>query len=1101
MSSWRCGFLLCALLLAAPALTAGEALPPAAPDKKAAPADAPPLMPPAGAKTDLWKLPGGAVIEITPEKYQELLDKIARLEAIAAKPAAPTSCVLDKGRIENGFVLFTAQFKFHADRADAVFGLACGQAKALAAQQQDGRTPMLSSDANGFLVQVDKPGDYVVSLDLSLPLTQRAGGSRGFELDLPRAVVTSLEMDLPADARALRIGGKDVAETSLKFKNGRLDGFLGSEPQLTLSWHGAPAAGVAPLQTSRGRVLVRAEEGWLTTDAELVLHTSGGLVGQWVVNVPAGAELKAAAADQSRVQINRTDEAGGVRYTILLKEPSDDDLTLTATVRTPLPAGKRAPVGPFLVAGASRQTGVVLVSSSTPDARLILHPDAELTRRELTEEERRASPRLTAAYDYVAGSTKTPWLEVETASALGAVKVQTDYAFALDRVGIGGALEWRATTTFSTSSSLQTGMGHVDVQVPAECEVLDSRNGVPPFDKETGIVHIPFEPGPTGSSVASLKVRYRLPPPGTTRGPASLSLPLPRPLQFSDGGARIGVTVPDDVELLPNAESELKEAHRLNWRATQSPDHVAFAIQPYRQEIHVASVIDVTLHDATAQVKQDMRLRFPHIAAKQLTLRAPATVAASLQVLDGGELAPPAPESPETRTLLPQGTGQEQVITLQYSFAASDFPLSGTQGRGVGGEGIAVPLVSLAEAANGETKVRIWSDAGPLPAPPGGAWMEQNIEEVKGINRLPVLVLKAMRPDARLALRFGDPSGAPPATVLVDRALFRASLVGDLWTIHASYLLRQLGDPTLEVQLPGSPSALQLHVTLDGRQVDWQALENSDQDESGRHTARLRLATDLVRKPAVLDVIYQISAGRGAAGVFQTTLALPRLVGDPGLAPTRWEVTLPSGWLALGPEVGEAAGWTVAFHNLLLTPRLAITSASLESWFAGSEVATRGGDAAAPSIVCWQGAGEALTVTKVWQPFWLLLCSLVFLALGLRLFVLARQAYAGRKRASLWFWCTAMLVFPTLAALWVLRPTLLYAIAYGCEPGAAVLFIVLTAQCLMLERYRRQIVFLPNFRRARTGSSLLRANGLNGLKSEPSTVDVPRPAGSSQKQG
>ncbi len=405
------------------------------------------------------------------------------------------------------------------------------------------------------------------------------------------------------------------------------------------------------------------------------------------------------------------------------------------------------------------------------------------------------------------------------------------------------------------------------------------------------------------------------------------------------------------------------------------------------------------------------------------------------------------------------------------------------------------------EATGGESKVRILCDAGPLPLSPGGAWTDQNIEEVKGVNRLPVLVLKTMRPDALLTLRLGDLSSAPAATILIDRALIRASLGGDLWVIHASYLIRQLGESNLDVQLPGPPSALQLRVTLDGRQVDWQAVEQSDQGDPNKHVARLRLAADLVKRPAVLEVVYQVSPGRGAAGVFQTTLTPPRLVGDLGQAPTRWEVTLPPGWLALSPEVGAAAPWTVAYHNLLLTPQIALSSADLERWFAGSEVAARGGDTAAPSLVCWEGAGEALIVTKVWQPFWLLLCSLAFLALGLRLFVLARQAYAGRKRAAFWFWCMAVVLVPVIAAVWVLRPTLLYAIAYGCEPGAVVLLVVLTGQCLMLERYRRQIVFLPNFRRARTGSSLVRANGLNGLKSEPSTVDVPRTAGSSQKQG
>ena len=304
---------------------------------------------------------------------------------------------------------------------------------------------------------------------------------------------------------------------------------------------------------------------------------------------------------------------------------------------------------------------------------------------------------------------------------------------------------------------------------------------------------------------------------------------------------------------------------------------------------------------------------------------------------------------------------------------------------------------------------------GAVAARAGGAWLDQNIEEVAGVNRLPVLVLKATRPDVPLRLDFGDPSGATP-TVLVDRALIRASLGGDFWIIHASYLLRQLGAANLDVQLPGSPSALQLHVTLDGRQVDWQAVEAADPGDANRHIARLRLATDLVKRPTVLDIVYQVSPGRRAAGVFQTTLTPPRLVGNLGQAPTRWAVALPPGWLARSGG-GCGSPWTIAYHNLLLTPRLALTSTDLERWFAGSEVA-RPATPPAPNLVCWNGAGEPLIVTKVWQPCGSFVCSLAFLALGLRLFVLARQAYAGRRRAAFWFWCMAMSVDPATAAVW-----------------------------------------------------------------------------------
>ncbi len=548
MSSRRYGWLFGALLLAGTVA-----------------ADPPPLMPSAGQKVEDAKPTADAALAPTDPaadakqvvlsyaKYKELLDEIARLKA-KAKPAPPAKCRLQKGRVEGGLVFFTAQFEFHAERPDAVFALACGQAKALSAQQQDGRTPLLSSDADGFQVQVEKPGDYQVSLDLSLPLSQRPGG-KGLQLDLPRAVVTTLEnMELPADARTPRLGGKELSDTSLTFKNGHLDGPLGPADKLDLSWQGAPPPGVGPLQTARGRVQVRIQDGWISTEAELLLHAQGGPVGQWVLSVPAGAEVKAAAADQPRVQsISRADEPGGARYTVLLKEPGDDDLILTVTVRAPLPDGKRAAVGPFVVRGASRQDGVVLIGAPAQDARLVFHPQPELVPRDLTDDERRADPTLAAAYEYGAVPSNLPWLEVEAGSAHGTIKTQVGYALALGRTGEGGAMEWQVTTTLTASPLFQTTVDHIDLQLPPDCEFVSSP---PPdevlrvdWDKDARVVHVKLADKPTGPFTVPVKARYTKPVVGPVG--QGVSLPLPRPLDTRDGGGRIDVAVPDEVELLP----------------------------------------------------------------------------------------------------------------------------------------------------------------------------------------------------------------------------------------------------------------------------------------------------------------------------------------------------------------------------------------------------------------------------------------------------------------------------------------------------------------------------------------------------------------------
>ncbi len=100
-------------------------------------------------KLDLFKLPPEAVliicdaakdaatlaphsVRMTPEKYQELLDQIARLKAKvdqADKLRTPSACQL-KGQIEGNFLLLEAQFEFATNAPNTVVWLACAPALA-----------------------------------------------------------------------------------------------------------------------------------------------------------------------------------------------------------------------------------------------------------------------------------------------------------------------------------------------------------------------------------------------------------------------------------------------------------------------------------------------------------------------------------------------------------------------------------------------------------------------------------------------------------------------------------------------------------------------------------------------------------------------------------------------------------------------------------------------------------------------------------------------------------------------------------------------------------------------------------------------------------
>jgi hypothetical protein len=433
--------------------------------------------------------------------------------------------------------------------------------------------------------------------------------------------------------------------------------------------------------------------------------------------------------------------------------------------------------------------------------------------------------------------------------------------------------------------------------------------------------------------------------------------------------------------------------------------------------------------------------------------------------------------------------GRDVTLVLEYSSVrpvgqASDDPL-------------AIPLVHPEMVASGEIKVRIWCEPGQAPVPPGGAWAEQNVEEVQGRDRLPALVLRAQHLDTVLALPVTKADTAT-VSVLTERVLVRAYVTeGGGQTYRTGFLLEGLDAHYLDVELPAPTAGLGLRITLDGKQVNWEGV-----DEEGRHApagriARLRLSPQLVKRGSILEVAYELPAGRAATGLLQTTLLPPVLRGDPGRVPTRWLVCLPPGWVALGPEggVGQEREWTR--RGWLLVPGPAVQSADLERWLVGSAAAATAAidDATVPALTCWRDRPEPLRVTHAPQQGWLLACSMATLGVGLGLLALARSA--GGLRFSTWFLPVTALVGAAFAAATLFWPATVATTVYGCEPGLAVLALAIPLLWIQFDRQRRRRTFQSSFSRARPASSSSLERAAAGREStEPSTVDVPRPNGS-----
>jgi hypothetical protein len=1062
------------------------------------------------------------VYVLTADRYRRMNEELIRLRKQLDRPAAhtPTRLVL-KGKVDGNLVTVQAQFEFETSKPGDVVRLGCGLAQATGVSL-DGKTPRLLAgrpggrDADeGFSVQVDKPGEHQLTLDLVLAVSARPAGA-GFVLDLPRAPITRIELDLPGGSRDVRLGGKPLGGSLVSLKGNQLAGNLGAVERLELDWKSAQAASAGAVRIAEGLVQVRLDGKELTTAATLTLRVLAGQANDWRLAVPRGARVLPTAADEPRVaRIDRVDQKQVAIHTVRLKEPSAEPLTITVSTRTPAPrpGSKPVGVGPFVVLDAVRQSGSVLVSSSVADYYVEPAPHGDLTRRAASEEELVRDPALVAAFRYGPGEGKLdqrlldlPWLDLAVESVRGQLRARLEHVLKLapdEEKGGDDGLRWHVQTRITVTPRL-AGIERFRVRMPDGCEFrqsspehLPERVREPTYDKATRLVEFRLIRG-EGRALAPITVTVEgiyTAVAGTAPGRASLGLPQPQGMVEKDGAVR--VVVPGNLELVaPEPERarglELvrQATHELEWRCPrQAPHQVEVEWRSHRPVVQVTSLVDLVLDHGQGRARHELHYQLPAggTAPRRLALRVPAgIVPGSLAVSKGGRLDGRALDGLVHVTANEPG---RPVIELAYRF---DLPRAGTT--------LAVPLVVPEGATQGETKVRVWSEPGVLPLPPREGWAEQNIEEVSGQDRLPVLVLRALRVDAPLVLRLGE--GEPGFRVLIERALVRVDVEADrTQTYRVSYRLSRLAGGHLDFELPAPVATINLVATLDDKhRVNPELLASTSESRDARPVprgtlVRLRLPGALARRPAVLRLVYHLSPDRLGATGLTTPLVPPVPLGEAGPIPARWQITAPAGWVVVAPEAAPGSPITWGLRGLLLAPRSGLTAADLEAWFAGGEREAserRGssppaadGVAATPTLVLWRDGTGTVTLTHVHQKVWLVVCSLSLVVLGLALVRLALSA--GRR----WVWACVLAALAVLGglALVVFAPGLAGLVAYGCQPGLLVLVVLVLVQWMLHERYRRQIIFLPSFSRAHTGSSVANANG--GRPAEPSTVDNP----------
>jgi hypothetical protein len=1048
---------------------------------------------------------------ISRKKLEELQKRSAQLDALLnPEKAIPTTCKL-KLWVEGGYALVEADLAIKTERPRTLVVLGFEKAFLTADPEMDNALAVLGGGPEkGYTVQVDKAGEHSLALKLKVPVTVQRPDllaiSYLMDMSLPGAPTTVLNLDLRGarDVRCKTYSEKAQAKITYSEK-AQAKVLLGRAQNLELTWKEPPPAPKGgSVVTAKWAVIASIKETEAVLSAHLTLDDRFASRTDWQLAVPAQADVKVVSPDPSSYSVKPPDAAG--RCTI--KGPATQRLEVHVEARRKRPF-VRLPVGPFAVLGVERQEGTT---------------------------EARATPRTLRGYriSYV---LQGDIQQQDPPSGGGASDLQARFQHwgaVANGKGAANPQPHLALELKPVTSLVETDVEHLLQIGPADDGVMIqgiTRVHAVPLHSEIDFIEVllpgPFPPllgafaGPTpDGGVCSLantalflhllektgpiqyfgEYRCNAEVPGgaqqTLVGPGAgkiyLSAPqkkaftvvltwkarlptdaarvhllLPKPVSAFDRGGKVKVELDKRFELdLPaeGAEDGLPEPHRVTLSWGRAPAAVNLAWKPYRPELPAQILADLTLRSRSAHVRQVIRVDKAEPKAgpgkiqqpRVLRLRAPED-AHKPRIVEGG-----AGDLQTGRLQLTGPPGTPLVIEYHLNLP----PKADTQE-------LQVALFWPEEATSVQAKVRVWSEPGLVPElaePPLGAelWRERGTEVVADKTVLPVLVLEAEGQTLPLALRLRDAELPSLADGVVELALINVRVDEEGTAVyHARFVLSRLASEELEIEVPGPLTQAPPSIHLDKNQLTWQPVQPDN------NRVRVQIPPGQTMRRATLVVEYRLTPDlAGPQGFLQLGLQPPRLPGVVLQGPVRWQVSLPSSWVAL-PPVGHSLPehhWQPRGWWLALEPS------------AHSLVPQRPGEEPwpAPTLVFSTSSVAPVVIVHCQQQAWLFLCSFVLI-----LIVLGLLAVSWLTR-----WVVLAILGLSLVAVGMSWPALLPALLYGCEPGLVIVAVLLLGRWLLYHRYRRQVVYLPAFSRARPASSATRGSSAK-QRQETSTVDAP----------
>ncbi len=1050
--------------------------------------------------------------------YQRQLEELARLKKTPSpsKNEALISVLGVNGQVvQDGAGRETAslqmKLEFRTDTEDTLVPIGLKGVK-LTGATLDGETPIWGPDPNALAVQVKAAKTYQLHLEMQVPVT-RSGAERRIAIErVPRAAITTLDVRVPGAIQRAAVNGARVkTEVESERQQTRLfsEG-LGALDQLELVWtagaggikpSGPPVAIIGDLQVVIGETVV-------DTEARLRIEPRHGGIPRLRFRVGSDAVVFQVDRVESEGRLVPMESWTFSKETRILtieavsKQPGaavDSVLEL----RLQLQQNHSGKPGTIVALG---QLDLIEPKGALQTGKITVATDLRATFQRQELKPTRATGPETRAFTYAFLYGQQPVdlkAQLEPPPAVQPiVEVKT-----LHTIRVTGA-SILLTSEFDLTRIARTAIQELEVAWP-DTFTLDPR--VPPAnltidDPRDGVVRVQLSPAQ--QAPLKFKLEGRLP----IQNQGKVNLPLPALVQARGKRDKAQIVLlPAELRIVPEnldvwaqtgssallsttgrlAEPEARlqgpSTFTLEPPTPQTPWRLALAWQPRRHE--VTSAAEAFLTQRELVVRQTLQYRFAGTPS-QVLLTVPQAIENLLEVrlaywnkdrrrVEGavGLIERPAgtdTEMLERAVLLPQRDLPDSCeIILTYRRPLSQSPDQAS---------LVILLVKPhpSQVVLLPSEVRVWTSADlkPALATSQTTWQPALPSQTPKAEVVPALDLRGTSLDDSLTIVCTRQADTALVAVVAQRVLIEVSLATRSWDYRARFRFSRVSADQITVLLPRSADVKK--ISLNQEEI---ALKRVEVTEAGDSQTQLRVPLDPrhLGSPVLLDLHFRVPvAARWWAG-YWSSLPAPRLAGPAVVESTRWRVELPAGRLPLYHSSTHVAEQPWQWVIWLRAPQPVASAEELERWLVGTDAELLAADARPAYGFVQYGDLTPLSIVALPQPVWVLICSLLCLAVGVGLY-----CYPPR-----WPWLWLGVIVAGLLLLGVLVPSLLVAVLFGSQLGLAVLALLLGLLWIRQQRWRRQVVLLPTFTRGKAGSSLLRTSALRSPR-EPSTVDAPR---------